>query len=84
MVLFIDGSRETACCAGVFAFTVPGSRVVRLCIDEVKRTALQDRRHLPAAFIHESLHTLGLGENPPSSSAITRRVRAACYPEWRP
>jgi hypothetical protein len=31
-----------------------------------------------AAFIHEILHTLGLEENPPSSSQITRRVLARC------
>jgi hypothetical protein len=28
--------------------------------------------------IHEVLHTLGLGENPPSSDQITRRVDLRC------
>jgi len=28
--------------------------------------------------IHEVLHTLGLGENPPASVEITRRVEARC------
>jgi hypothetical protein len=28
--------------------------------------------------IHEVLHSLGLGENPPSSDHITERVRARC------
>jgi len=28
--------------------------------------------------IHEMLHTLGLGENPPSSREITRRVNDRC------
>ena len=28
--------------------------------------------------IHELLHTLGLGENPPTSAEITRRVEARC------
>jgi hypothetical protein len=78
MLVFIDGSRETPCVSGVFAFTTPGSRVIRICVDELKRTWLQDREHAAASFIHEMLHTLGLGENPPSSAEVTRRVSAAC------
>ena len=31
-----------------------------------------------AIVIHEVLHTLGLGENPPSSTEITARVLARC------
>ena len=31
-----------------------------------------------AMVIHEMLHTLGLGENPPSSLEITERVRTRC------
>jgi hypothetical protein len=30
------------------------------------------------AVIHEALHTLGLGENPPDSREITRRVAERC------
>jgi hypothetical protein len=78
IVVFIDGSRETPCVTGVFAFTAPGSRVVRLCVEEIKRTWQQDPEHTLASFIHEMLHTLGLGENPPSSAEITRRVLAGC------
>ena len=78
MVVFIDGSRETPCVTGVFAFTAPGSRVVRLCVDEIKRTWQQDPEHTVASFIHEMLHTLGLNENPPSSVEITQRVLAGC------
>lgn len=29
-------------------------------------------------LIHELLHTLGLGENPPTTEEITRQVRARC------
>ncbi len=28
--------------------------------------------------IHEMLHTLGLGENPPTSIEITQRVKGRC------
>jgi hypothetical protein len=78
MVVFIDGSRESPCVTGVFGFTVPGHRVVRICIDELKRTWQQDPEHTAASFIHEMLHTLGLGENPPSPAEITRLVLAGC------
>lgn len=59
MVVFIDGSRETRCTMGAFAFTAPGSRVVRLCVEQVKWTWQQDRMQTIALFIHEMLHTLG-------------------------
>jgi hypothetical protein len=40
------------------------------------------QRSQPAAAanraIHEMLHTLGLGENPPTTSEITRRVEMRC------
>ena len=37
-----------------------------------------DRRQTEVILIHETLHTLGLGENPPSSREITSRVLARC------
>jgi hypothetical protein len=40
-----------------------------------------DRRYpdeAEATLIHEALHSLGLGENPPSSRHIQARVRARC------
>lgn len=78
MVVFIDGSGETPCRTGVLAFTAPGSRVVRICIHELKRAGRRNPEHTAAIFIHEMLHTLGLDENPPSSAEITRRVLAGC------
>ena len=62
------------------AIAVPGSRVVRLCGDAFKRIWQQDSTYAVAALIHEMLHTLGLGENPPSSNEITRRVLMRCPP----
>jgi hypothetical protein len=32
-----------------------------------------------AVIIHEMLHSLGLGENPPSSKEITLRVMQRCW-----
>jgi hypothetical protein len=78
MIVFIDGSREEPCMKGSFAFTTPGSRVVRLCAEELKRTWQTSPQHAVSRVIHEMLHTLGLGENPPSSADITRRVLDGC------
>src|SRR5256885_13152481 len=63
MVLFVDGTRDATCAAGAVAFTEPGSRVVRVCVDELKRTWQKDHAYVIASVIHEVLHTLGLGEN---------------------
>jgi len=41
-------------------------------------TARHDPFLADVALIHESLHSLGLGENPPSSSEITSRVISRC------
>ena len=77
MVVFIDESRHRLCLGTSLAFTTPGSRVVRVCSNELVRQS-PSRDHLVALVIHEVLHTLGLPENPPSSREITRRVLARC------
>jgi len=78
MVTFIDDTRHPRCASGVLAITAPGSRVVRICADELKRINPHKPEYVVASFIHEILHTLGLGENPPSSREITERVLARC------
>ena len=78
MVTFIDDTRHRRCVSGVLAFTVPGGRVVRVCTEELKRIHALQFEYAVASLIHEILHTLGLGENPPSSLEITRRVLSRC------
>ena len=78
MVTFIDDSRHKRCASGVLVFTAPGSRVVRVCAGELKRINAQQPDYVVATIIHEILHTLGLGENPPSSREITARVLLRC------
>ena len=78
MITFIDDTRHKTCVSGVLAFTAPGSRVVRVCVDEFKRISTEQPDYAVASVMHEILHTLGLGENPPSSRQITARVRARC------
>jgi hypothetical protein len=78
---FVDGGVGGRCeRPEVVAFTSPGSQVVRFCGDRFTRAALAARGpgFLAAIVIHEELHSLGLGENPPTSDEITRRVEARC------
>lgn len=77
MVTFIDDSRHGMCDKGGLFFTSPGSRVVRVCAGQLKQMKSRPQ-HLVALFIHEVLHSLGLGEAPPSSEAITAQVIARC------
>jgi len=77
-LFFYDGSGKGRCQAsGVAAMTTPGSRVILVC----KGFAKAARRGLGAVenvVIHEMLHSLGLGENPPSSSEINAAVARRC------
>jgi hypothetical protein len=78
-VLFYDGTNETPCRRNprLHAYTVPGSRVVRAC-PSLAALARADPGRAEAVVIHEVLHTLGLGEDPPSSREITARVESRC------
>lgn len=79
-VLFYDGSGQRGCMdRRTLACTVPESRVVYLCPRFLRRE-LERPAHTQVLVIHEMLHTLGLGEDPPSSQEITESVRLACAP----
>lgn len=78
-VVFRDGSGSATCAEGkVLAFTSPGSRVVRVCAGPLFQTLAYDPGRVEVTVIHETLHTLGLGENPPTSREITASVRQRC------
>ena len=77
-LVFVDGSDTRSCAKGALAVTEPGSRVVRVCGSRLVWNWQQNPRHVVAGLIHEALHTLGLGENPPSSAEITSRVLRSC------
>ena len=80
-LLFYDGTVEGRCRdARVMAYTAPESAVVFIC---GARFAQEHRRapaETEAIVIHEMLHTLGLGENPPTPYQITSRVFSRCMP----
>ena len=62
----------------VIAVTAPGSRVVFICGGQFQRAYEKNPAQVEAIVIHEALHSLGLGENPPTSDAITAQVMARC------
>ena len=80
IVLFLDGARSATCRRdGVLAFTAHGSRVVYLCGRAFERAWRRNVAEVQATVIHELLHSLGLGENPPSPRAITYRIQQLCW-----
>jgi len=78
--LYLWDDRETPRCLrrGTLAFTAPGQVVIRICSRRFKEVALEQPRFGDAVLIHEMLHALGLGENPPRSRDITQQVLARC------
>jgi hypothetical protein len=76
-LLFYDGVPEN-CGPRVLAYTTPGGSVVFLC-PAFHKAAQGTSEVAESTIIHEFLHTLGLGEDPPSSREITSRVMQQCF-----
>jgi hypothetical protein len=77
-LVFTDGSREAVCRRGQAVMTAtPGRALIYVC-PGFADFQLRSAHKSAAVIIHESLHALGLGENPPRSSDITRRVERSC------
>lgn len=78
-LVVVDGDRRALCQSRrVLAGTRPGSREIVFCGRRFARTQVQDRDFAAAIVIHEELHALGLGENPPTTEEITGRVLERC------
>ena len=78
-LLFADGSRRPPCASpAILAFTSPGGDTVHVCASQFRSAVRSDPAYAEMVLIHELLHTLGLGENPPTSLEITARVREGC------
>ena len=77
---FVDGSDDLPCrnANGTRAFTSPGHKVIRICTRSLVARSGPGGVSVELLIIHEMLHTLGLGEDPPSSEAITRQVSRRC------
>jgi hypothetical protein len=70
-----DRSGGSRCRTDAAAVTVPKDHVVHVCGASFR---LQPSGTRENTLIHEMLHTLGLGENPPSSAEINAQVRRRC------
>ena len=79
-VAFLDGSRRPLCQQRqAELLTTPGAARVLVC-PEFLKTVWRNRTQAEGYVIHEMLHTLGLGEDPPTSRQITIRVEERCAP----
>ena len=76
-ILFYDGQEKICDRSHIMAVTAPGSRVVLICPEFVRRYQ-DDPGYGQAIILHEVLHSIGLAENPPTSAEITRRVIQRC------
>jgi hypothetical protein len=77
--LFYDGSGTRSCeQRSTYAWTKPNSHVVFVCTEQFRAVAARDPELAAVLIIHEELHSLGLGENPPDSKEITARVISGC------
>jgi hypothetical protein len=75
---FYDGQGHARCLRGrTLAITAAGSRAVWIC-PQFALDQLRDPGLAEAVILHEALHSLGLGEDPPSASEITARVIERC------
>jgi hypothetical protein len=75
-ILFTEGDRERQCLTkDIAAFTQTGSRVIYVCSS---RFTMQPIPNGVVIVIHEMLHSLGLGEQPPTSAEITKRIGERC------
>jgi hypothetical protein len=78
-LFFYDATGHVACGDGDrFAFTKPFSRAIFVCGRRFRQKREWNPPASEALIIHELLHALGLGENPPTSVAITGRVLERC------
>jgi hypothetical protein len=76
--IFFYDAPPSLCQTSELARTVPGSRAILVCGSRFVHQMSLNSRRAEAILIHEALHSLGLGENPPSSDYITERVSARC------
>jgi len=78
-LLFVDAESVGPCKVHtVAAFTTPRERVIRVCASRFVEGTLSNQKHMEIVIIHELLHALGLGENPPTSAEITAQVMRRC------
>ena len=75
LLVLESGLGRPLCSRGALAFTRIHSSVVSICLRPFTLLRPEEQE---AVLIHEMLHSLGLGENPPESVAITAQVLKRC------
>ena len=64
--------------AATLAFSIVGNRHVYLCAPQFWQAYRSNPSRVETTLIHEMMHTLGLGENPPTPMEIDARVLKRC------
>jgi hypothetical protein len=77
-VLFYDAPPAACEGATLAGAHLVGSRVIRVCGRRFLRVNTESASHAEGVIIHEVLHALGLGENPPTPAHIASRVMDRC------
>jgi hypothetical protein len=78
-LIFANGRFHGDCrLPSVLALATPGRQVIYICGPQFLQRERLDPGFTAALLIHEQLHALGLGENPPHSQEITARVISRC------
>jgi hypothetical protein len=76
---WVDGAGHPLCRNPSILFVARvGQDEVRVCPRQFSAFATRQPVKAAGIIVHEQLHTLGLGENPPSSKAISRQVFFRC------
>jgi hypothetical protein len=76
---FLDDRAAPRCRWGrSLAFTQTGSWSIHVCAERFRLAFQRNRTATEIVVIHEFLHALGLGENPPTTHAITEQVNVRC------
>lgn len=75
---FYDADHMTQCRAKTWAWVPMGGDVVFVCKARFEKLVKKDEWLATNVLVHETLHTLGLGEDPPSSEEITAAVIRRC------
>jgi hypothetical protein len=76
---FVDADHMVQCQRRpAYAWVPVGGNVVFVCTSRFGELVRKDEWLAGNILIHEALHSLGLGENPPSSEEITRTVVRRC------
>jgi hypothetical protein len=76
---FYDGDRMVQCrWRNTWAWVAVGTDAVFVCRSRFVNLATKNEKLAMNILVHEALHTLGLGENPPSSEEITASVIRRC------